>query len=341
MSSLLRSFGFSLVATVAVLTVTMYYLGLSSLAPLITLVIIEVTFSFDNAIVNAQILKKMSPLWQEIFLSVGIIIAVFGMRLVFPIVMVALTAHLPWRDVIDLALHHPAQYAHELELANPTLTSFGGAFLLMLALHFFMAENKARHWLEWIERPLQRVGRWWLPPVITVAVVSGISLLPANHFGSKTFVAGMIGTAVYVLLHGLMLLIGKTTQRTTKLAHYTGWAAATMFLYLEILDASFSLDGVLGAFAITTDVVLIAAGLGVGALWVRSLTVHMVRHGTLDEYAYLEHGAHYAIAVLAAAMLVSAFLHVPEWLIGSLGVGVIVLSLAASLRYNRHRHKAT
>lgn len=333
---LLRSFSFSIISTLLVVGATMYYLGWGVFFPLLTLLIIEITFSFDNAIVNAQILKKMSKIWQEVFLSVGIIIAVFGMRLVFPILMVAVTAGLPWREVIDLALNHPEKYAHHLELANPTLLAFGGAFLMMLTLHFFMAENKEHHWLEPVERPLQRMGRWWLPPILTVGVITLLSVLPANHYGDQTFKAGIVGTVVYVVLHGIMMLIGKSTSKTSKLTHYTGWAAATMFLYLEVLDASFSLDGVLGAFAITSDVILIAAGLGAGALWVRSLTVHMVRNGTLEAYRYLEHGAHYAIAVLATSMLLSAIFHVPEAIIGTLGVGVIVASLVASLKLNKH-----
>jgi hypothetical protein len=332
MIALLRSFSFSLISTLAVIVTALYFLGWRALFPLLILVIIEITFSFDNAIVNAQILKKMPRIWQQLFLSVGIIIAVFGMRLVFPIVMVALTADLSWRAVLDLALNHPEQYAHKLELANPTLTAFGGAFLLMLTLHFFMAENKQHHWLEPFERPLQRIGRWWLPPLITVAVVAAIALLPVNHYAAETLRAGLIGTVVYVALHGIMMLIGKTTSKTSQLAHYTGGAAAVMFLYLEILDASFSLDGVIGAFAITSDVLLIAAGLGAGALWVRSLTVHMVRNGTLDAYRFLEHGAHYAIAVLAASMLVSAFFHVHEAVIGVAGVSVIAASLVASIK---------
>ena len=105
-----------------------------------------------------------------------------------------------------------------------------------------------------------------------------------------------------------------------------------MFMYLELLDASFSLDGVLGAFAITSDVVLIVAGLGVGAVWVRSLTVFMVRRGTLEAYKYLEHGAHYAIAVLAVAMLLSAVYHIPEAITGLLGILLIGGSIVASIK---------
>lgn len=335
MHTLLRSFGFSAVATVAVVVLSTVYLGWAALVPLAILMIIEVTFSFDNAVVNAKVLKKMSPLWQRLFLSVGIIIAIFGMRLVFPILIVALTADLPWHQVIDLALHHPAEYADRLALAHPTITAFGGSFLLMLALHFFMEESKRHHWIKMIEKPLQRLSSWWMPAVITLWALGVVTLLPQNTHPLKTFVAGAVGLLAYLAIHGLTLAIDKTTDKTSQLKHYVGWAAFVMFIYLELLDASFSLDGVLGAFAITSDVVLIVAGLGVGAVWVRSLTVFMVRRGTLDAYRYLEHGAHYAIAVLAIAMLISAIVEVPEAITGILGVGLIAGSVVASVRANK------
>ncbi len=333
MKLLIRSFWFSASATVAVLAVSLFYRGWAALLPLLILMIIEITFSFDNAVVNAKVLKKMSPLWQRLFLSVGIIIAIFGMRLVFPIVIVALSADLPWRAVLDLALNHPNEYAEKLEIAHPIITSFGGAFLLMLALHFFMTDNKSHHWFDSFEQWLnRRRDWWWLPGLFSLAAVIVISLVPFNHHPRQTLIAGLCGIAAYIAIHGLTIVIGKTTRQTEQLQHYTGGAAFTMFLYLEVLDASFSLDGVLGAFAITSDVLLIVAGLGIGAVWVRSLTVLMVRQGVLEAYRYLEHGAHYAIIVLASAMLVSVFYEVPEFVTGVLGVGFIVAAAIASRR---------
>lgn len=335
MLGLIKSFWFSAGATVAVVVLSIAYLGWVALFPLLTLMIIEVTFSFDNAVVNAKVLKKMSPLWQRLFLSVGIIIAIFGMRLVFPILIVGLTAHLPWHQVIDLALNHPQQYAERLEFAHPTITAFGGGFLLMLALHFFMEEGKQHHWIRGLELALQRISSWWMPAALVLWSLGIVSLLPQNTHPLKTFTAGIVGLLTYLVIHGLTLAIDQSTGKTSKLAHYVGWPAFVMFIYLELLDASFSLDGVLGAFAITSDVILIVAGLGVGAVWVRSLTVFMVRRGTLEAYRYLEHGAHYAIAVLALAMLVSAIVEVPEAVTGILGVGLIAGSVAASIKANR------
>lgn len=335
MFTFLRSFGFSTVATILAIVLSLVYLGPAALVPLLILMIIEVTFSFDNAVINAKILKKLSPFWQQLFLSVGIIIAIFGMRLVFPILIVSLTAHLGWREVIDMALNHPQAYAEKLHHAHPSITAFGGAFLLMLCLQFFMEQEKEHHWFKGLERFLQRAGTfWWVPSVLSAAIVVGLAALPINHHGGETLRAGLIGVGSYLLIHGLTVIIGKTTEKTSKLEHYTGWLAFVMFMYLQLLDASLSLDGVLGAFAITSDVILIVAGLGVGAVWVRSMTVYMVRKGTLDAYKYLEHGAHYAIAVLAVSMLLAAMYEVPEAITGGLGVALIAGSIISSRRRN-------
>lgn len=333
MKSLLKSFGFSSFSTVAVIALVVYFLGLPAIVPLVILMIIEVTFSFDNAVINAKILKKLSPLWQQLFLTVGIVIAIFGMRLVFPILIVSLTAGLGWHEVVNLALHHPHEYAKQLQHAGPSITAFGGAFLLMLSLQFFMEHEKEHFWFHHLETALQKFGTfWWMPSAITAVVVVLLALLPTNHHGGETLRAGLVGVASYLIIHGLTLFIGRFSAKTDKLTHYTGWLAFTMFMYLQVLDASLSLDGVLGAFAITSDVVLIVAGLGVGAVWVRSLTVLMVRRGTLDSYKFLEHGAHYAIAVLAFSMLCDAIYVVPEAVTGVLGVALIAASVAASIK---------
>ena len=108
-----------------------------------------------------------------------------------------------------------------------------------------------------------------------------------------------------------------------------------MFLYLEVLDASFSFDGVIGAFAITNDIVLMALGLGIGALYVRSLTVYLVRKGTLDDYVYLEHGAHYAIGALAVILLVTIQYEISELITGLIGVVLIGWSFWSSVRRNK------
>jgi len=296
----------------------------------LVLIAVEVAFSFDNAILNAKILTHMSRFWQNMFLTVGALIAVFGMRILFPILIVMLTADLGWGQVVDLALHHPKEYTEHLEQAHPALSAFGGAFLLVLALEFLADKTRGVHWLVSIERPFQKYARGWAPAVMTLAAVSLVSLLPFNHDKKTTLVAGVLGVIVFSAIHGLTESFGKVQRRSMRGAVYTGAAALISFIYLEVLDATFSFDSVLGAFAVTTDVVLIAIGLGVGAFWVRSLTIFMVRRGTLGNYRFIEHGAHYTILVLAVIFFLGLFIQVPEVITGLTGLGIIAASIIAS-----------
>ena len=295
------------------------------------LIAIEVTFSFDNAIINAKTLGRLSPFWQRLFLTVGIVIAIFGMRIVFPVVLVMITAHLPWHEVLNLALHHPHDYARHLEDAHTSIAAFGGAFLLTLALYFFLDDVRDVLWLKKIERPLRRLANWWAPLMIAVVVVGVAATIPLNDEPVKALYAGYLGIATYAALKlaidGMNRLVGAGQPQT----HITGVAAFVSFLYLEVLDASFSFDGVIGAFAITSSVLLIAAGLGAGAVWVRSLTVYMVRKGTLDSYKYLEHGAHYTVALLSLLLLASLWFTIPDAVSGGAGLLIIGLALRASI----------
>ena len=329
-----RIFAVSALATLAVLVGVGLGKGPSGTLVALVLIAIEVAFSFDNAILNARILNKMSRFWQNMFLTVGALIAVFGMRIVFPILIVALTADIGWHEVLNLALHHPGEYAEKLNAAHPAIASFGGAFLLVLALDFFADSTHQVLWLTRIEREAGKLARNWAPPLIAGVAVLITALLPFNHHSKTTFIAGVIGVIVYSAIHGVTELMSRLEdQRTrgkTKPGGQTGALALVSFLYLEILDASFSFDGVIGAFVVTQDVILIALGLGVGALWVRSLTIFMVRRGTLGRYVYVEHGAHYTIGMLAILLFVSLFVEVPEVIAGLAGISIIVASIIAS-----------
>ena len=322
---MLKHFGFSILFTLAAIFGVFFGMGHAMAWTVIVLIAIEVSFSFDNAIINAKVLKRMSPNWQRLFLTLGMLIAIVGMRLIFPIVIVMVTAGLSWSQVVDEALHHPDEYSEHLEAAHTSIAAFGGSFLLLLSLYFLLDETREVLWLKRIERPLQKIGgSFWLPPVLTLGIV-GLLAIFAGEEAATVIKAGVAGVVVYTLIKLLIDKVGQITGKSTAL-HYVGWAAFLAFMYLEILDASFSFDGVLGAFAITNNVVLIFIGLGVGALWVRSLTVYMVRKGTLDSYEYLEHGAHYAILVLAVALLSSIYYEVPDAITGAVGLGIIGIS---------------
>ncbi|HUC89292.1 MAG TPA: DUF475 domain-containing protein, partial [Patescibacteria group bacterium] len=211
-----RIFGLSAILTVVALAAVFFGKGLGGMTAAIILIAVEIAFSFDNAILNAKVLSKMSPWWQTMFLTAGALVAVFGMRVIFPIALVALTADISWSHVLNLALHHPDEYAEKLEQAHPALASFGGAFLLILALDFFVDETQEVIWLTRIEHSLRKLARNWAPPVITLGLVAIISLLPFNHHQKVTAVSGVLGVIVYTAIHGLTALFGKFEKSAEK-----------------------------------------------------------------------------------------------------------------------------
>lgn len=355
----LRTFGASLVVALLGLVAGFVYGGGTGLALVAILGVLEVSLSFDNAVVNATVLVRMSPFWQKIFLTVGVAIAVFGMRLVFPLLIVGVTAKLTPTEVIDKALQKgslsdPNSYGSLLKDAHPAIAAFGGVFLLVLFLDF-MFEERDITWLSWLERPLARIGKLdQLSVVVALGAlaVSAYTLAPQDKI-STVLVSGVLGLALYLLVNALGEFFdeggddededGETDPgeldaalSKKKAMHVVGKAAFFLFLYLEILDASFSFDGVVGAFAITSDPIIIAIGLGVGAMFIRSLTVYLVKKGTLAEYVYLEHGALWAIGALAVLLLITIEYEVPEVVTGLFGVGFIGAALASSIVRNRH-----
>lgn len=311
------------------------FIGPEALFIAFVLILVEITFSFENAIINAKVLSGVSKFWRTIFLTVGIIIAVFGMRLVFPIVIVAITAGLPMDDVVSLALNDPNKYAHELHEAHIPIAAFGGMFLTMLCLHFFFDTKRKVRWINVIEKPLQDMSRWWLYTAVSLGLLTILSLLPTNPEPRETFSAGLVGIVTYIAIHGLAELFARKQNMNVAGSLKTGMAGFMAFLYLEVLDASFSFDGVIGAFAVTKDVLLIAIGLGIGALWVRSLTIYMVEHKVLHAYRYLEHGAHYTIGVLALVLLSGIFFDIPELIAGITGLVIVGSSIGSSIRAAR------
>jgi uncharacterized protein len=331
-----RIFFISAIITILSLAGIGGFLGPEALFVAAVLILVEITFSFENAIINAKVLSGVSEFWRKIFITIGILIAVVGMRLVFPIVIVSVTAGLSMASVVDLALNNPNKYAAELNEAHISIAAFGGMFLLMLCLHFFFDPKRKIRWINVIEKPLQDMSRWWLYTATCLAVLAVLSLVPANHAPQETFIAGLIGIVTYVVVHGLAELFARSQeQKAGDKVLKTGMAGFMAFLYLEVLDASFSFDSVIGAFAVTKDVLLIAVGLGIGALWVRSLTIFMVEHKVLHAYRYLEHGAHYTIGVLACVLLAGIFFDIQEIIAGVIGLIIISTSIVSSVRATR------
>jgi hypothetical protein len=298
--------------------------------------VMEVSLSFDNAIVNAAVLKTMEEKWQHYFLTWGIMIAVFGMRLLFPLAIVAAATQMSMLDVATMALARPHEYAQHLMDSHILISAFGGTFLIMVFLEFILDEGKELHWIKIIEERLVVLGNLNSVEII----IALISLLIAQSYladsaeKASALLAGVIGIVLYVVVSSVSALF-ESEEQGDAVANGVKRAGIMSFIYLEILDASFSFDGVIGAFAITKDVVIIMLGLGIGAMFVRSLTVFLVKKGTLDAYVFLEHGAHYAIGALAVIMLCSLSMHISEVITGLIGAAFIGLSFYSSLRYNR------
>lgn len=353
----LKTFGWSFGVSAVALVVAFLYGGPQALFLALVLGILEVSLSFDNAVVNARILERMNPFWQRMFLTVGIVIAVFGMRVLFPLLIVGVTAKLNPVEAVQLALakgpiDEPGTYAYILHHAHPQIAAFGGIFLLMIFLDF-MFEDRELKWLHWFEVPLAKIGRMnGASLVVGLFALGLIGQLSGPELQGSVLMAGIFGMVTYFLVQGLGELFdtgeeedddapekapaaGKRPGKTIQVA---GKAAFMLFLYLEVIDASFSFDGVIGAFAITSDPIIIALGLGlIGAMFVRSLTVYLVRQGTLDEFEYLDHGAHWAIGALAVILLITIGVEVNEVITGLIGVFFIGAAFLASILRNRRK----
>ena len=298
------------------------------------LAVMEVSLSFDNAVVNASVLKTWDEFWRKLFLTVGIVVAVFGMRLLFPLVIVSVATGLGLVDVWHMAIDTPQEYSRHLTEHHAEVSAFGGAFLMLVFLNFLFDSEKELHWLGWIEEKIGKYGSEGLAILLTLlAVFFAMSLMPEQR-KLDVLISGVVGVLVYVGVDWISSLL-EEEEEDPSIGKMISQGSIGGFLYLEVLDASFSFDGVIGAFAITNDVVIIMLGLAIGAMFVRSLTVFLVYKGTLQEFVYLEHGAHYAIGILALIMFASVHYHIPEWFTGLSGVAFILVSLWSSIRYRK------
>jgi len=313
--------------------------ALSALFIILVLSVLEVSLSFDNAVVNATVLNEMDAVWRRRFLTWGILIAVFGMRIVFPLVIVAAVAWIsPWEAVV-MAATEPSRYAEILTSAHISVAAFGGAFLALVGLKHFLDEEKDVHWIAAIEEPLARLGRIEAVQIgLVLLLIYGVSTQVDPAHQVEFLVSGIFGLLTYIAVDGLAALLESGGAAKGEVVARSGFGS---FLYLEVLDASFSFDGVIGAFALTTNLIIIAIGLGIGAMFVRSLTIMLVEQGTLTRYRYLEHGAFYAITALGVIMFLQAFVHIPEVITGLIGAAFIGVSFLSSIQYNREQARST
>ena len=343
MNTLLRHYWGSLLFTLVCFIAAGFYAwnaggSVGSVAHVLWIVlvlsILEISLSFDNAVVNATVLREMDEKWQRRFLTWGILIAVFGMRIVFPLAIVAVAANLDPLSAIDLSLNDPERYEAIVSSAHVGIAGFGGAFLTMVGLNFFFDGDKDVDWIRGLELALRRFSEIRAAEIgILLLMLYGISTMLPEGEAMVFLTAGILGLVTYIAVDAIGTVLDKVERR--KMAEGAVRSGLGGFLYLEVLDASFSFDGGIGAFALSNNMLIIALGLSIGALFVRSMTVHLVRAGTLTKYRFLEHGAFWAIIALGLIMLLSAKFHISESITGLIGAVLIGISLLWSMRYNR------
>lgn len=316
--------------------------GFAALYTVAILMVLEISLSFDNAVVNAKSLGSLSEAQQKWFLHWGFIIAVLGMRLIFPILIVSGTAAINPIAALMLAINNPAQYAALLTSSHALVAGFGGAFLMMVGLQFFFDAEKDEHWLGVLEGALTKFGKLNFNALIPLAegLVTVIVLYVISIYaGMPFFYAGLIGILAFTVVSGIKTVMegdddeenagGKAVDAVVK-------GGIATLLFMEVRDASFSFDGVIGAFAISEVLLLIMLGLGVGAYAVRKMTLHLVEAGTLASYKWLEHGAFWAILSLAILMQLGSFMHITEIITGSIGLFFIGAAFLASVAYKKN-----
>jgi hypothetical protein len=281
---------------------------LSLIVTLAGLCLFETISSIDNAIINAEVLGGMGPKARRWFLTWGIFIAVFVVRGLLPwlIVWFSTPGLGPWQAFIAAFSSDPS--VHEaIESARPPLLMGGGVFLVLLFLHWLLMEPK-NFGLPG-EAFLLRTGVWFFAVaaiLLAVAVKFALDLSPQLAF------AAVLGSTAFFITYGFK---ENAERQEANLAHGGGVAMSDIskLLYLEIIDLTFSIDGVLGAFAFTLSVPIILLGNGLGAVVVRQITVGNIER--IKRYKYLKNGAMYSILGLGAVMVAEGFgAELPEWL---------------------------
>lgn len=318
----------SAIFTVVAIAICGWFGGIQGALIAAVLGLLEVSVSLDNAVVNAKILKDMDQKWKQRFLTWGMLFSVFAVRFLFPILIVWATSSLTLGQSFALPFQDAHHYAETVQAAHTKIAGYGGAFLLMVFLAYFMGHEKEHNWIPGIERAFQwfAAGGMFSMGLFGMATLYVVSVLvvPFEHM-AEFQMAAIAGVGTWVAVHGLQVWLESKNQ--------PGMAANGfgMFVYLNVLDASFSFDGVIGAFAISDQIVIVTMGLAIGAMFVRSMTIHMVDAGTLGSLKYLEHGAFWSIGALAALMFAGTRFEIHEILTGAIAAGILAVAVGHSM----------
>lgn len=304
------------------------------------LAVLEVVLSFDNAAINVKLLRRLSSGWQKAFLRVGILFAVAGMRLTLPTLVASICGSISPVHAARLAVTNPQLYAEYFQRGQLQLAVFGGVYLLQIFLSYVLQEQEDGYWLQWLERRLARVDTEFGKAGLAVFAIASTAVLALtvtwSSHAASVFAAGVISIALYHVVNLLNGKAGKASAKEQTQTGLTGWLALLVFLQLELQDATFSMDSVMGGFAFTQFIVLIMAGSAIGALYVRTMTIHLLSLRGLDVFPYVVRAAYWAIGVLPFMM----WLHVPGAWTGGICTALLVAAFLHNL-YDNGREART
>lgn len=294
------------------------------------LTLFEVVSSVDNAVVNADVLATMTPRWRRWFLFYGIFTAVFLVRGLLPLLIVYFSMPgLGLSELFFATFQSDSAVRDIMEQQTPLLLSGGGIFLVFLFLHWLFLEHK--QYAFFIERHIHHRLSFWFYAIASLVLLT-VGFL-ASGTSTNMMRGVLIGSTAFFIVAGFKEQAEQAEKRLLK-GHMSD---ISKIIYLELIDLTFSIDGVLGAFAFTTSIPLILIGNGIGALVVRWFTIHGIN--TVRHYAYLKNGAMYSIGALGLIMLSEAFGgHIPVWAPPAITVAIIGLFLFLSVRELRAKH---
>ncbi|MBI2597812.1 MAG: DUF475 domain-containing protein [Candidatus Diapherotrites archaeon] len=271
------------------------------------LMLFETISSIDNAVINADVLSTMSERARKWFLVWGLLFAVFLVRGVLPwlIVWVANPSLSPI-EALTATFSSDQLVIESIEQSKPILLIGGGIFLVFLFFHWLFIEPK--NFGIFVERQIQNFSLWFFA---VVSILLTIIVWFAIHINSLMAFGAVVGSTAFFITHGFKE--NAQVQERKLLENKKHLTDFSKILYLEVIDATFSIDGVIGAFAFTLSIPLIILGNGLGAFVVRELTIHNIER--VKKYKYLKNGAMYSIFFLGSIMLLHSFgIKVPEYI---------------------------
>lgn len=280
------------------------------------LAIFEVITSIDNAIINAEVLTTMSQKARKWFLTYGILIAVFMVRGLLPLIIIwAANPGIGPMGALTATFSNDPHVKEAIEASSPILLIGGGTFLIFLFFHWLFLEPKNFGLIG--ERFFQKQGAWFFA---IVSVLLSVIVWQALHTHPLLAFGAVLGSSAFFIIHGFRQYAEEQEKKLVQGGN--GMSDLSKLMYLEILDSTFSIDGVIGAFAFTFSVPLILIGNGLGAVVLRQLTISNIDR--IKKYKYLKNGAMYSILALGVIMLLDSFdIHIPHWLSPLITMGTV------------------